>query len=374
MAVTSRAIFSLILVLSTSFFLLPRPCDGHSLKICNFDQIYQLGDSISDTGNLIRESPIGAASECGRLPYGETFFHRATGRCSDGQLMIDFIAKAAGLPFLDAYKDNDGDFTHGVNFAVAGSTALSAEYLAKRNISSPVTNSSLGVQLDWMSKHFDSICNTSRDCVEKLKDSLFMVGEIGGNDINALFQGKSIKEVKSLVPSMVQAIKNAARTVVSYGAVRVVVPGNFPIGCFPSYLTGFKTNKSTAYDEHKCLKDLNKLSKFQNEHLQQAIKELKKELPNAVIIYGDYYKAFEWLYKNADYLGFDSSTKQKACCGSGGDYNFNSSRMCGAPDVPVCHNPNQLISWDGLHLTQEAYKHMAAWLVDDLLPKLHCSS
>ncbi|KAH7845943.1 hypothetical protein Vadar_007750 [Vaccinium darrowii] len=104
-----------------------------------------------------------------------------------------------------------------------------------------------------------------------------MVEEIGGNDINyALFQGKSIKEVKSLVPSIVQAIKNAVRTVISDGAVRVVVPpGNFPIGCFPIYQTRFKTSKSTAYDEHKCLKDLNKLSKFLNEQLRQAIRELK---------------------------------------------------------------------------------------------------
>ncbi|KAH7846133.1 hypothetical protein Vadar_010365 [Vaccinium darrowii] len=162
------------------------------------------------------------------------------------------------------------------------------------------------------------------------------------------------------------------QTVISYGAVRVVVPGNFPIGCFPIYLTRFKTNKSTAYDEHKCLKDLNKLSKFHNEQLRQAIRELKKEFPNVVITYGYYYKAFEWLYENADYLGFDTSTKQKACCGSGGDYNFSLTRRCGAPDVPVCQNPDQ--RWDGIHLTQEAYKHMTAWLVDDLLPKLHCGS
>lgn len=83
----------------------------------------------------------------------------------------------------------------------------------------------------------------------------------------------------------------------------MVVPGNFPIGCFPIYLTGFKTNDSTAYDENKCLKDLNELSKFHNDHLQQEIRELNKEVTNAVITYGDYYKSFEWLFKNAAYLG-----------------------------------------------------------------------
>ncbi|KAI8553990.1 hypothetical protein RHMOL_Rhmol05G0061900 [Rhododendron molle] len=369
----TRAMFFSLLILSTTLFQIPRPCNGNLLRICNFHRIYQLGDSISDTGNLIRESPMGAASPFSRLPYGETFFHNATGRCSNGLLMIDYIAMSAGLPLLDAYKNTGADFKHGVDFAVAGSTALPVETLADQNILSPVTTSSLGVQLDWMSTHFNSTCDSGRDCAEKLKDSLFMVGEIGGNDYNyALFQGKSIDEVKSLVPSVVQAIANAVRRVINHGAVRVVVPGNFPIGCLPIYLTGFKTNNSTAYDDNNCLRDLNELSKFHNDQVQGAISELNKEFPNAVITYGDYYNAFDWLFRNAAYLGFDASATQRSCCGAGGDYNFNLGRMCGAPDVPVCRNPDRLISWDGIHLTQKAYKLMTAWLLRDLLPKLQC--
>ncbi|PHU23605.1 hypothetical protein BC332_08712 [Capsicum chinense] len=52
---------------------------------CRFDKIYQFGDSLSDTGNCMRDT------ECRRLPYGMNFFHKATGRCSDGMLLIDFI-------------------------------------------------------------------------------------------------------------------------------------------------------------------------------------------------------------------------------------------------------------------------------------------
>lgn len=48
------------------------------------------------------------------------------------------------------------------------------------------------------------------ECVEKHKRSLFMVGEIGGNDYNyAFFQGKSIDELKSMVSDVVKAIKEA---------------------------------------------------------------------------------------------------------------------------------------------------------------------
>ncbi|KAL6964714.1 acetylajmaline esterase [Sarracenia purpurea var. burkii] len=346
-------------VLVVLLFFAPQ-CSGCPLKTCNFDQIYQLGDSISDTGNLIRENPIGVVTPFARLPYGETFFKNATGRCSNGLLMIDYIAMAAGLPFLNPYKNVDADFKHGVNFAVAGSTALPMETLASKNISSPVTGSSLTVQLDWMSTHFNSICYTER--------------EIGGNDYNyALFQGKSIEEVKNMVPYVVQSIVDAVRKIIHKGAVRMIVPGNFPIGCFPIYLTGFQTNNSAAYDENHCLKNLNNFSMYHNNHLQHSIEELRKEFPNVVIVYGDYYNAFQWLFKNAPFLGFDTTSTQKACCGTGGEYNFSLTKMCGTPEVSVCSYPNQQISWDGVHLTQEAYMIMTRWLLNDIVPQLQCS-
>lgn len=52
-------------------------------------------------------------------------------------IMYDVIlraATAAGLPLVPAYKNLDNDYAHGVNFAVAGSTALSSEALANKSI------------------------------------------------------------------------------------------------------------------------------------------------------------------------------------------------------------------------------------------------
>ena len=90
MATTRKVL--LVTVLISLLLLLPHhPSDAHPLKICGFDHIYQLGDSISDTGNLIRESPIGASTAFAKLPYGETFFKNATGRCSNGLLLIDYF-------------------------------------------------------------------------------------------------------------------------------------------------------------------------------------------------------------------------------------------------------------------------------------------
>ncbi|CAN4111138.1 unnamed protein product [Withania somnifera] len=272
------------------------------LMKCRFDKIYQFGDSLSDTGNCIRERTCGVHTGCGALPYGMNFYQNATGRCSDGMLMIDFI-----------------------------------------------------------------------DCPKKLNKSLFLVGEIGGNElIYGLMQGKTIQELRRMVPDVVQTIIHGVKRVTSFGATRVIVPGNFPMGCHPILLTKFMTDNSTAYDEYHCLKDLNNFVIFFNHHLQQAIDELKKEYSNIILIYGDYYNAYMWLLQNALSLGFDKNSLQKACCGVGGNYNHDIHKNCGSPGVQACADANTYISWDGVHLTQKAYKWLARWLIDDMLPQLNC--
>ncbi|PIA61979.1 hypothetical protein AQUCO_00200163v1 [Aquilegia coerulea] len=339
---------------------------------CDYNAIYQFGDSISDTGNLIREGPAGSFTPFAHLPYGETTFGEATGRCSNGLLMIDFLANALHLPLLNPYLDKDASFSQGVNFAVAGSTALQTERLLENRILSPVTNSSLAVQYNWFLDHLKSICSTQTDCARILGQALFMVGETGGNDFNyALLQGKTIQETQSLVPDVVQNIIDLARKLINLGAKRLVIPGNFPIGCFPIYLTAFKTNDTSAYDDKNCLKDLNAFALYQNQYLQRAIQQLRIEHPGVVILYADYYTAFQSVFRRASQLGFDEASTQKACCGSGGDYNFSLQKMCGMPGVSACSNPDQHISWDGIHPTQATYQQMAESLITGL-SIFHC--
>lgn len=91
MAATTRFFLSLLLIIASLSLLQATFVPRHAFKRYKFDKIYQLGDSISDTGNLIRENPFGPATPCTGPPYGETFFKNATGRCSDGLLMIDYI-------------------------------------------------------------------------------------------------------------------------------------------------------------------------------------------------------------------------------------------------------------------------------------------
>ncbi|MQL84307.1 hypothetical protein Taro_016805 [Colocasia esculenta] len=350
---------------------------------CCIGAIYSLGDSIADTGNAVHLGLSGAFAPSASLPYGETL-KKATGRCSDGLLMIDYFGKtscctpsilptALGLPYVPPYLDKSANFDHGVNFAVAGATALDQSFFLKNGIPQ-FTNSSLDVQLRWFNDHLkSSVCPSKQDCPKKLEKTLFFVGEIGGNDYNyPLMQGRPAEELKTSVPQVVRKIVDAAKEVIDVGAVQLIVPGNFPIGCFPIYLTTFKQQDS-EYDKRGCLKDLNNFAQFHNQHLGKALEDLKKDHPNVTIIYADYYNMFLNIHDRADNYGFDKSSLLKACCGTGSDYNFNMNRMCGSLGVPVCSDPTKFISWDGIHLTQEAYKNMANQLLNiELLKKWKC--
>ncbi|KAL1810700.1 hypothetical protein ACET3Z_020765 [Daucus carota] len=370
MASSSNAGLFQLLIIFCSMFYLPQAQEATLpdiglLKSCNIDKIYQFGASKSDTGNRRIENPL---DTCNMHPYGQSFLKEPTGRCSDGLLMIDYIASAAGIPFLNPYLNFKANFSHGVNFAVGGSTALPV----KKNATNSGTRSSLQVQINWMYNFFGSLCNSCSP--GNHKKTLFIVGESGNNDYtSALFQGKSVEEIKhKLMPQVVQSIMHAVIKVMSAGAVRIIVPGQFPLGCFPIYLTAFPSNSTTAYDKHKCLTALNDLAEAHNNYLQQAIRTLKTQNPKTKIVYGDYYNAFEWLLNNAQHLGLDAESTLKACCGIGGRYNLNSTQRCGSPSVPVCPDPDRHISWDGIHLTQKANRLIATWLVADFLPMIDC--
>ncbi|KAF8653351.1 hypothetical protein HU200_062323 [Digitaria exilis] len=338
--------------------------------------IHNLGDSLSDTGNLLREGTTGMLQYTTGPPYGSAI-GGATGRCSDGYLMIDFLAKDLNMPLLNPYLDKGADFTHGVNFAVAGATALDAASLAKRGVAVPHTNTSLAVQLQQFKDFMSANTKSPQEIRKKLGQSLVMVGEIGGNDYNYAFSANrpvadgahdsynfgrmatGVVEAMALVPDVVGAITDVARELLDMGATRLVIPGNFPLGCVPSYMSAVNETDPSAYDANGCLVAPNQFAQMHNELLQQGIRELRRSYPGATIAYADYFGAYVRMLRDAGKTGFDEGAVFKACCGAGAAaYNFDMDRMCGAPGTTVCAKPDERISWDGVHLTQHAYRVM----------------
>lgn len=83
-----------------------------------------------------------------------------------------------------------------------------------------------------------------------------------------------------------------------------MIPGNLPIGCLPVNLATINgSNNSTIFDKNHCIKKLNRLANFYNDHLKKEIERMKKENPNLIIVYGDLFNAVEWLLPRAPYLG-----------------------------------------------------------------------
>ncbi|XP_027105477.1 GDSL esterase/lipase At1g28580-like [Coffea arabica] len=344
-----------------------------------YNSIISFGDSLADTGNLLRLDRLSSSSSSSSSsntpphfflpPYGETFFHHPTGRCSDGRLVIDFIAESLGFPLIRPYfagKDIRGrsDFIKGSNFAVIGATAIDDSVFRERGIHNPFTNVSLGTQLGWFKEMLASFCKESSDCKELLESSLVLMGEIGGNDYNhALFQGLKIKEVESFVPLVVQTISSAIQELIDLGAETLVVPGNLPIGCSSSYLTYFQSSNKHDYDmETGCIKWLNEFAKYHNKLLLTEINRIRELNPHALIVYADYYNAAMTLYRSPQKYGFKAGAL-KACCGAGGPYNYNASAPCGYPPATSCDDPSLYVAWDGLHLTEAAYRFIARRLL-----------
>jgi hypothetical protein len=87
MAISSLSV--LVAVLACCCLVRVSHCGG-SNRQQNYTSMFSFGDSLTDTGNLLVSSPL-SFTIVGRYPYGMTYFHRPTGRCSDGRLVVDFL-------------------------------------------------------------------------------------------------------------------------------------------------------------------------------------------------------------------------------------------------------------------------------------------
>ncbi|KAL1537804.1 acetylajmaline esterase [Salvia divinorum] len=271
------------------------------------------------------------------------------------------MTEALGLPFVQPFfGPSSGDFSRGVNFAVAGCTALADSFWAEEGIQIWLANTSLAAQLSWFKELLlPKFCHTSSDCKNFLENTLVVVGEIGGSDYKyALFQGKSFQSVLAIVPKVVKAISLTINELIKLGAKTLLVPGNLPMGCSPAYLTHFATSNQTFHDpETGCLNRINEIFRHHDE-----LDRVRQQNPNINIVFADYYNAAMQLYHSPRKYGFTEGALT-ACCGCGGPYNYDETAFCGSEGCSTCKVPSLHVSWDGLHLTEAAYGLIADGLL-----------
>ncbi|CAM0951536.1 unnamed protein product [Alopecurus aequalis] len=332
-----------------------------------FTSMFSFGDSYIDTGNYVimaANSPVPVWQD--RPPYGMTFFGHPAGRISDGRVIVDFIAEEFGLPLLPASLQNSSDVSKGVNFAVGGATALDVGFFeSDKLVQFKLPNSSLNVQLWWFEKLKPSIRNTTKGSRECFSKALFFVGELGVNDYSYLWgAGKTEHEVRPYVPKIVKKITMAVERLINEGAVYIVVPGNPPTGCSPTFLTiRSSPNRTENYDHVGCLRDMDRVARHHNFLLLAAIDALRVKYPRAKIIFADFYNPIISILQNPNRFGVAGSDALRTCCGGGGKYNWNASAICGMPGVTACKDPSTFVNWDGVHFTEATYRYIAkGWL------------
>lgn len=175
-----------------------------------YTSIYSFGDSYVDSGNMqyLDADVFG----CYVPPFGESYFHLPTGRCSNGRLIVDLTgthpcmqacttlqasyiqlstmlsfffsslyslllicgfslfslqfgaAELFGLPlpqpYLKTWNESVANVQEGINFAVSGATVLDASFFEEIG-SVVLTNVTLRYQLNWFKDFLAYLCNTS---------------------------------------------------------------------------------------------------------------------------------------------------------------------------------------------------------------------
>lgn len=252
-----------------------------------YNAIFSFGDSFSDTGNFV-------IINSGKLPNMPKF-PPPYARCSNGRLVIDFLAEAFGLPLLPPSANKGTNFSQGANFAVMGATALDLKYFKDNNVwSIPPFNTSMNVQLQWFDEVKQTICSSPQECREFFSKALFVFGEFGGNDYSFAWKAEwSLEKVKTMVPSVVASMVGGIERLLDEGARHVVVPGNLPAGCIPITLTMYATEDRSEYDPRTgCLKKYNSVALYHNAMLRIALDQLQRRRPDSRIVYADYYTPY----------------------------------------------------------------------------------
>ncbi|XP_047341342.1 GDSL esterase/lipase At3g48460-like [Impatiens glandulifera] len=328
-----------------------------------FKKIYVFGDSYTDTGNTNSATGPSSFNFVSNPPYGMTFFHRPTNRYSDGRIMIDFVSQVLGLPFIPPYLDRKANKSHGVNFAVAGASAIRHSFYVKNNMSLNITPQSLETEIRWFDKFLESQgCKgwneTPKQCGEAFEDALFWIGEMGENDYSYTYISSVDKlKVQKLV---IKSLTTFLQTILSKGAKYVVVQGLPTTGCLPFALF---LSSDDDRDAIGCSSSFNKQSYEHNRLLQSKLAYLRNQFPDAVIVYSDFWNSFREVVTSPEKYGFVE--RFKACCGPGADpYNFEMFFPCGSPNTSACGNPYQYINWDGAHLTEGMNKVLANLMLD----------
>nr|KJB11575.1 hypothetical protein B456_001G266600 [Gossypium raimondii] len=336
--------------------------NGANLPPCQFPAIYNFGDSNSDTGG------ISAAFEPIRAPYGVPYFHKPSGRDSDGRLIIDFIAERLKLPYLHAYLNSLGaNFRHGANFATGGSTIRRPNETIYEYGISPFGLDMQIIQFEQFKARATEMYNqdpSEKDKLPRPEDfsKALYTFDIGQNDLSVGFRKLSFDQLRASIPDIINQLASAVHHLYEQGGRSFWIHNTGPIGCLPVNFFYILNPEPGYVDQYGCVKKQNEMAMEFNRQLKDRVIKLRTELPEASITLVDVYTAKIAMIGNAKNLGM--ADPLKPCCGYHVNYDhvwcgnkaiINKTEVFGAS----CKNPSMFVSWDGVHYTQAANQYVA---------------
>ncbi|XP_010528752.1 PREDICTED: GDSL esterase/lipase 6 [Tarenaya hassleriana] len=310
--------------------------------------IFIFGDSIFDAGNNHFNKNCTAQADF--PPYGSSFFHRPTGRFTNGRTVPDFISQYMGVPLQKSFLEVQLELmngtskrfpSNGVNFASAGSGVLQD------------TNKDWGViPIQTQLQQFQTLVDQNQVEKSLIQESLFFF-ESGSNDIYDYFLPFDTPALSpdAYVDAMLVQATKAIDQICQLGGRRIAVFSLGPVGCVPAraLLPGAPIDK--------CFGKMNYMVKKYNKGLEDMVKNLTTRYKGVTAVFGAVYGITQRLRTFPARYGLVDVTN--ACCGDGA---LGGMIQCGREGYKECKNPNEYLFWDYFHPTEHTYGLIAGAL------------
>jgi phospholipase/lecithinase/hemolysin len=282
-----------------------------------FSNIYLLGDSLSDQGNLfIATSAL--VGPVNALPNPDHYFN---GRFSNGPIYADVLAQALGVPLGPSLLG-------GNNFAFGG--ARTTYNTVENTVGGPFP---AGL-FPW-SLNAEVTAFKSRNIHDP--DALYVVFS-GSNDVaDILARGLSPAVV---IPTAVTGIVNVIQAFKDAGAQTVLVPNVPDLGRIPAFLVSPAASAAAT---------------FFSTQFNSALHSALAAISGVDLIEFDTFSLFRSIVDNPGAFGFTNVTTP---CYSG----FVERN----PTATECSNPGESVPWDRVHPTERVHGFLAEALLRSL--------
>ncbi|XP_048139666.1 GDSL esterase/lipase At5g14450-like [Rhodamnia argentea] len=194
--------------------------------------------------------------------------------------------------------------------------------------------------------------------------------DIGQNDLTFGFQNLIVDQIVAAIPGILDRFNAAIQQLYGEGARAFWIHNTGPIGCLPFMALPFKFRNGTL-DQSGCNAYQNNVIQEFNQQLKESVDQLRRNVSMAVFTYVDVYSAKLSLISDAknqgnllqrfvDPLNYCCGTFVPAFVMCGLSTQVNGATIHG----DACGDPQDRISWDGIHFTDAANSWIASRILD----------